>query len=195
MAKLDSMETLLVDELRDLLDAEKQLVRALPKMAKAASSEELRAAFEDHLELTEHHVSRLMEAFETMDVTPRAKKCAGMQGLIEEGQEYVDADGDEQVIDAALIGAAQKVEHYEISAYGTAREHSNCLGKSDVADLLQQTLDEEKEADRKLTALAEEVINQQAASDDEDEEEEEEPEEDLAKPASRSTSQKRPNRS
>jgi len=199
MAKLDSMETLLVDELRDLLDAEKQMVRTLPKIAKAASSAELKAAFQDHLQLTEQHVSRLMEAFETLDVTPRAKKCAGMQGLIEEGQEYVDADGDEQVIDAALIGAAQKVEHYEISAYGTAREHANCLGKSEVADLLQQTLDEEKEADRKLTALAEDLINQQAASDDDDDsdegEEEEEPEENLAKPASRSTSQRRPNRS
>jgi ferritin-like metal-binding protein YciE len=109
-----------------------------------------------------------------MDMSPRAKECVGMQGLIEEGQEHVDADGDEHVIDAALIGSAQKVEHYEISAYGTAREHANCLGQSEVADLLLQTLDEENEADRKLTALAEDLINQQAARDDEDEVDEKE---------------------
>ena len=190
MSKLDSLNTLLVDELRDLYDAEQQLTRALPKMAKAATSPELRDAFAEHLQITEQHVSRLEEALEGLDSSARGKKCVGMQGLIEEGREHVEADGDEDVIDAALIAAAQKVEHYEISAYGTAREHANCIGHAEIADLLQQTLDEEKEADRKLSALAEDLINRQAVgSSMEDDsgldelDDEEESEEELAKPA------------
>jgi ferritin-like metal-binding protein YciE len=188
MSKLDSMNTLLVEELRDLYDAEQQLTRALPKMAKAATSPELREAFEEHLQITEQHLSRLEESLEALESSARGKKCLGMQGLIEEGQEQIDADGEEDVIDAALIGAAQKVEHYEISAYGTAREHATCIGHAEIAGLLQQTLDEEKEADRKLSALAEDLVNRQAVGssmeeDGElDDEEEEELGRELAKP-------------
>lgn len=204
MSKLDTMNTLLVDELRDLYDAEQQLTRALPKMAKAATSPELRDAFAEHLQITEQHVSRLEEALEGLDSSARGKKCVGMQGLIEEGREHLEADGDEDVIDAALIAAAQKVEHYEISAYGSAREHANCIGHTEIADLLQQTLDEEKEADRKLTALAEDLINRQAAGgsieDDsglEDLDEDEESDEEFAKPARRTgtKARSRPSRS
>jgi ferritin-like metal-binding protein YciE len=189
MSKLDSLNTLLVEELRDLYDAEQQLTRALPKMARAATAPELREAFEEHLQITEQHISRLEEALQALESHARGKKCKGMQGLIEEGQEHVDADGDEDVIDAALIGAAQKVEHYEISAYGTAREHATCLGHIEIADLLQQTLDEEKETDRKLSALAEDLVNQQAVGGsmdvdgESDDEEDEESGEALAKPA------------
>jgi ferritin-like metal-binding protein YciE len=188
MSKLDSLNTLLVEELRDLYDAEQQLTRALPKMAKAATTPELREAFEEHLQITEQHVSRLEESLQALESNGRGKKCKGMQGLIEEGQEHVDADGDEDVIDAALIGAAQKVEHYEISAYGTAREHATCLGHTEIADLLQQTLDEERETDRKLSALAEDLVNRQAVGgsmedDDELDDEDEESSDELAKPA------------
>jgi ferritin-like metal-binding protein YciE len=192
MAKLDSMNTLLVEELRDLYDAEQQLTRALPKMARAATSPELRQAFEEHLQLTEQHISRLEESLQALESSARGKKCKGMQGLIEEGQEQIDADGDEGVIDAALIGAAQKVEHYEISAYGTAREHATCMGHMEIADLLQQTLDEEREADRTLSALAEDLVNRQAVGssmeedDGElDDEEDKESGRELAKPTPR----------
>ena len=192
MSKLDTMNALLVDELRDLYDAEQQLTRALPKMAKAATSPELRDAFAEHLQITEQHLSRLEVALEGLDSSARGRKCVGMQGLIEEGREHMEADGDEDVIDAALVAAAQKVEHYEISAYGTAREHANCIGHPEIAGLLQQPLDEEKEADRKLTALAEDLINRQAVGgsmeDDsglEDLDEDEESDEEFAKPARR----------
>jgi len=194
MTRLDSMETLLVDELRDLLDAEKQLVRALPKMAKAASSPELKAAFEEHLLVTEKHVSRLEEAFEALSVSPRGKKCVGMQGLIAQGEEHIENGEDEDVLDAALIADAQKVEHYEISAYGSAREHATGVGRSEIAELLQQSLDQEKEADLKLTTLAEDLINQQAATQDEEpeaSESDEESDEEFAKPWSRTTSGRR----
>jgi ferritin-like metal-binding protein YciE len=198
MAKLESMDALLADELRDLYDAEQQLTRALPKMAKAASSPELKDAFEEHLQITEQHISRLEEALEGLDVRAKGKKCVGMQGLIGEGQEHLEADGDDDVIDAALIASAQKIEHYEIAAYGTAREHAGCVGHSEIADLLQQTLDEERDADRLLSALAEDLINRRAASremdDQESTEDEEEAEEELTKPASRAGSQGRSRR-
>lgn len=203
MSNLDSMNTLLVDELRDLYDAEQQLTRALPKMVKSASSPELRDAFAEHLQITEQHVSRLEEALEGLDSTVRGKKCVGMQGLIAEGQEYMEADGNEDVIDAALIAAAQKVEHYEISAYGTAREHASCAGHPSIAELLQQTLDEEKEADRKLSALAEDLINRQAvgssmeddaAGEDEDLDEDDGSEAELTRPAPRSATTARSRR-
>jgi ferritin-like metal-binding protein YciE len=158
-----SLENLLVDELRDLLSAEKQITKALPKMAKAASSEELRAAFEEHLTQTEGQIARLEQAFEILGHSARAKKCLGMEGLIEEGKEHLEEDMEPAVKDAALIAAAQKVEHYEIASYGSARAWAQDTGQDQVAELLQATLDEEAETDRKLSKLAEMLVNQQAA--------------------------------
>ena len=157
------LEELLVDELKDLYSAEAQIVKALPKMAKAASSPELKRAFERHLEETRKQVERLNQIGENLEVRLTGKKCKGMEGLIEEGKEIMEEDLDENAIDAGLIGAAQKVEHYEIAAYGTARTHAQLLGFNKVAKLLQQTLDEEWATDKKLTALAESIINVEAA--------------------------------
>ena len=160
--KLDSLQKLYIEELRDLYNAENQLVKALPKMAKHASHQELKQAFEDHLEQTKEHVERLDEIFKRLDERPTGKTCKAMKGLIEEGSEILEKDGDESVLDAALIGAAQRVEHYEIAAYGTVRTFANMLGENEAAELLQQTLDEESEADKLLTELAESVINVEA---------------------------------
>ena len=160
--KLDSLETLYVEELRDIYDAENQLVKALPKMAKHAFSSRLRQAFQEHLEQTKSHVNRLEQIFENLDESPKGKTCKGMKGLIAEGSEMVNARGDEGAVDAGLIAAAQRVEHYEIAAYGTARTFASTLGKTEDADLLQQTLDEEGETDKRLSALAEESINPRA---------------------------------
>jgi len=167
---MDSLKKLYIDELRDLYSAETQLVKALPKMAKKASSPELKQAFEDHLEETKGHVNRLEEIFEELEEKPTGKTCKGMKGLIEEGEEVIDKNGDEAVLDAALIGAAQRVEHYEMAGYGTARTFATHLGEDNAADLLQETLDEEGEADKKLTEIAEEGINFEAATEDEEEE-------------------------
>ena len=153
---------LLEDELKDLYSAENQLVKALPKMAKAASSPELRRAFERHLEETKRQVERLNEIGESLEMKMTGKKCKGMEGLIEEGKEVMSEDLDADTLDAGLIGAAQKVEHYEIAAYGTARTHARLLGHGRVARLLQQTLDEEGATDKTLTAIAERVINVEA---------------------------------
>jgi ferritin-like metal-binding protein YciE len=170
---LDSMHDLFVEELRDLYHAENQLVKALPKMAKAASSPELKAAFTDHLEVTRKQVERLDKIFKELDMSPKGKVCKAMQGLIEEGSEIIEEDGEPAVKDAALIAAAQRVEHYEIAGYGCARTFARVLGLSKAEELLQTTLDEEGEADHVLTELAESVINQQAEdADDEDEDEE-----------------------
>ncbi len=163
--KLTSLEELLVDELKDLYSAETQLIRALPKLAKAAGSEELRAAFETHLEQTRQHASRLEQISGELDIKPKGKKCVGMEGLIEESKELTGTDSDGSVLDAALIGAAQRVEHYEIAAYGTARAHAEQLGYTRVAEVLQQTLAEEKDTDARLTMLAENRTNVQAASE------------------------------
>jgi ferritin-like metal-binding protein YciE len=152
--KLDTLENLFVHELKDLLSAEKQLVKALPKMAKGAASEALRTAFEEHLEQTKGHVERLEKIFQLLDKPARAEHCKAMEGLVEEGSDLLEEEGAPMVKDAALIGAAQRVEHYEISAYGTARTLAELLGKNEAVDLLQQTLDEEKETDEKLTELA-----------------------------------------
>lgn len=152
--KLDSLETLFVHELKDLLSAEKQLVKALPKMAKGAASESLRVAFEEHLEQTKIHVERLETIFEKLGKAARAEHCKAMEGLIEEGADLLEEEGTPTVKDAALIGAAQRVEHYEISGYGTARAIAEILGHSEAVELLQQTLDEEKETDAKLTEIA-----------------------------------------
>ena len=168
---MDSLKKLYIDELKDLYSAETQLVKALPKMAKKATSPELKKAFTDHLEETKGHVERLEEIFEELDEKPTGKTCKGMKGLIEEGEEVIDEDGDDAVLDAALIGAAQRVEHYEMAGYGVARTFATILGEDDAADLLQETLDEEGEADKKLTQIAEEEINFEAALEDGEEEE------------------------
>ncbi len=170
--KLDTLKKLYVEELRDIYSAENQLLKALPKMAKGASSAELKQAFEDHLEQTKEHIERLDEIFDRLDEKPAGKTCKAMKGLIEEGSEMLEAEGEESVIDAGLIGAAQRVEHYEIAAYGTVRTFANLLGEEEAADLLQQTLEEESETDKHLSELAEEVVNQGALSEDEEEEEE-----------------------
>jgi ferritin-like metal-binding protein YciE len=162
--KLESLEDLFVDELKDLYNAENQLIKALPKMAKAASSDELRSAFQEHLEQTKEHVNRLEKVFKELNCSPKGKKCRAMEGLIEEGSERLDDDSDGAVKDAALIAAAQRVEHYEIAGYGCVRTYAEQLGHTEAANLLQQTLEEEGAADKKLTHLAEGIINQQAAS-------------------------------
>jgi len=169
--KLKSLHDLYVDELKDLYNAENQLVKALPKMAKAASSDELRAAIEEHLEVTRGQVQRLEQVFQELEVNPKGKKCKGMEGLIEEGKEMMEEDAEPAVLDAALIGAAQRVEHYEMAGYGCVRTYARILGYDDAAELLQQTLDEEAEADKKLTELAESVINVEAEEEGNEEEE------------------------
>jgi ferritin-like metal-binding protein YciE len=164
------LKELYVDELKDLYNAENQLLKALPKMAKAASSEELREGFEKHLEQTRGHVERLEKIFESLDESPKDKKCMGMEGLVKEGSEVMGEDFEGAVMDAALIGAAQRVEHYEIAAYGTVSEFAKLLGENEHVSLLEETLREEKEADEKLTELATE-INLQANQGTEETEE------------------------
>lgn len=160
--KLDTLKTLYINELRDLYNAEQQLVKALPKMAKGASSAELQDAFEKHLEQTKTHVERLEEVFEEIGERPKGKTCQAMKGLIEEGSEILDEDGEESVLDAGIIVAAQKVEHYEIAGYGSVRTFAQLLGKDRSADLLQTTLDEESEANELLNKLAEDIVNPEA---------------------------------
>jgi ferritin-like metal-binding protein YciE len=156
------LQELLTHELKDLYSAENQLVKALPKMAKAATSPELRRAFERHLEETRRQVQRLDQIGQELDIKLTGMKCKGMEGLIEEGKELLDEDFEDDVLDAGLIGAAQRVEHYEIAGYGTARAHADKLGLTRTAKLLQQTLDEEAATDRKLTDLAETIVNVEA---------------------------------
>jgi ferritin-like metal-binding protein YciE len=156
------LEELLVDELKDLYSAENQIVKALPKMSKAAGSPELKRAFERHLEETRRQVERLDQIGGELDVKLTGKRCKGMTGLIDEGKELIEEDMEQDALDAGLIGAAQKVEHYEIAAYGTARTHAEMLGYTKVARLLQQTLNEEGATDKKLTQLAESLINVEA---------------------------------
>jgi ferritin-like metal-binding protein YciE len=165
--KLDTLKTLYTNELRDLYNAEQQLVKALPKMAKAASSEELQDAFEKHLEQTKTHVERLEEVFEEIGEEAKGKTCQAMKGLIEEGSEILKKDGEESVIDAGIIVAAQKVEHYEIASYGSVRTFAQLLGKDRSADLLQTTLDEESEANELLNKLAEDIVNPEALMESE----------------------------
>lgn len=172
--EINSLRELYVDHLRDLYDAENQLIKALPKMAKEATSDELRQGIEEHLEQTRGHAERLEQIFEQLGEKPKAKKCKGMQGVIEEGSEILKEDMEEDTKDAAIIAAAQRVEHYEIAGYGTARTYANLLDENEAADLLQQTLDEEKETDQKLTQLAEEINVEAAEGSGEEETEEEE---------------------
>jgi ferritin-like metal-binding protein YciE len=155
--QLNSLEDLFVSELKDLYSAEKQLLKAIPKMAKAANSKPLQNGFTKHLKQTEGHVSRLEKVFEELGVSPRGKKCKAMEGLIEEGQEVIDEDADPHVKDAALIAAAQRVEHYEMAGYGCVRTYANLLNHKRAATLLQQTLDEEGETDKTLSKLAEQI--------------------------------------
>lgn len=158
---VESIQDLFVEELKDLYSAEKQITKALPKMAKAASSDELRQAFESHLEETNGHVDRLEQIFEVLGKSSRGKTCEGMKGLLSEGAELIDEIEKGDVLDAGLISAAQRVEHYEISGYGSVRAYAELLGNSQVADLLQATLDEEKAADEKLTQISK-TVNTQA---------------------------------
>jgi ferritin-like metal-binding protein YciE len=152
-----ALKELYIDELKDIYNAENQLVKALPKMAKAANSEELRTGFEEHLEQTRGHVQRLEQIFKELGEKPSGKKCKGMEGLVAEGQEMMGEDFDDDVMDAALISAAQRVEHYEIAAYGTVRTYAELLGEDTAVQLLEQTLEEEKETDQKLTDMASEI--------------------------------------
>jgi ferritin-like metal-binding protein YciE len=160
--KMDTLQKLYTDELRDLYNAENQLLKALPKMAKAASSADLKGAFEKHLEQTKGHVKRLEKVFEELDEKPKGKTCRAMKGLIEEGSEILEQEGEESVLDAGIIVAAQKVEHYEIAGYGSARTFAHLLGQDKAAELLQATLDEESETNELLNRLAESVINPEA---------------------------------
>ncbi len=162
MAKMQTLDDMYMDLLKDLYSAEKQLVKALPKMAKNANASDLQDAFQEHLKQTEGHVDRIERIFSDMGGSPRGKKCVGMEGLVEEGSEIMKEDADPSVRDAGLIAAAQKVEHYEIASYGTARTWANRLGYHDAAQLLQQTLDEESMANEKLTDIAESHINVEA---------------------------------
>jgi ferritin-like metal-binding protein YciE len=179
-----------LDELRDTYDAEKQLTKALPKMAKAATSSELKAAFTNHLEETRSQIERLEQVFELLGERPRGKHCEGIAGIIEEGASMMEEDFDEATMDAALIAGGQRAEHYEMAAYGTLVAWARELGHMEAGELLDQTLEEEKAADLNLSAIAQNGVNPQAAagssSDDEDEDEDEEAEtEEEARPARR----------
>lgn len=161
--KMMNLEDLFVDQLKDVHSAEKQLVKALPKMAKAANSPQLQQAFQQHLEVTQTQLQRVEQIFEQMNTSPGRKKCVGMEGIIKEGEELMMQDGvAPEVLDAGLIAAAQKVEHYEVSTYGTLRTWAQQLGNRQAASLLEQTLREEERTDEMLTKLAESGVNQQA---------------------------------
>jgi ferritin-like metal-binding protein YciE len=177
-----ALKELYIDELKDIYNAENQLVKALPKMAKVANSEELRTGFEEHLEQTRGHVQRLEQIFKELGEKPSGKKCKGMEGLVAEGQEMMGEDFEDDVMDAALISAAQRVEHYEIAAYGTVRTYAELLGEDTAVQLLEQTLEEEKETDQKLTDMASE-INVRAMGEGSSEDEEEAPVRKKAKTA------------
>lgn len=186
--KMETLQELYLEQLRDIYDAENQLTKALPKMAKKATNEELRAAFEQHLEQTQEQISRLDRIFEELGQKSKGHKCEAMKGLLEEGKQMMEEDADDDVMDAGLICAAQKVEHYEIATYGCLRTYAEMLGFDDQADLLQETLDEEKDTDDNLTELAVTCINLEAEGEedeDEGEEEEEGSKEKAAQPARR----------
>jgi len=168
--ELNSLKDLFIDQLKDVYNAEKQLTKALPKMAKCATNEELKEGFLSHLEETEGQIERLEKIFEELGEKATGKTCAAMKGLVEEGSEVLEADGDSTVIDAALIAAAQRVEHYEMAAYGCLRSYAELLEMPEAARLLQETLDEEVAADLKLSTLADESINSDALMAGEDEE-------------------------
>lgn len=162
---MDSLHDLYVDELKDLYSAENQMLKALPKMAQEASHAELRSVFEDHINVTQEHVTRLETIFDELEVSPRGRKCLGMEGLLAEGDEVLSEPANPEVRDAALIAAAQRAEHYEISAYGTVRTFAEQLGFTEQSQLLQRTLDEEGETDKRLTQIAETRVNAEADRD------------------------------
>ena len=174
MAKITTPRDLLVEELKDLYSAENQLLKALPRMAKAATSDELREAFETHLGQTEGQVKRLEKIGKQLDETMKGKTCKAMKGLVEESKEVMEEDAEPVLLDLALIGAAQKVEHYEIAGYGTARTLAELAGEPDVAQILQETLDEEGDTDKLLTTIATKMNVESSDSEDEDEEEDDE---------------------
>jgi ferritin-like metal-binding protein YciE len=167
----NGLATLLTEELKDLYSAEKQILKALPKIVRATTTDTLRGALEDHLEETEGHVERLEEIFEYLDMKPGRKKCKGMEGLLEEGEEHFGEQEEGALRDAAIIAAAQRVEHYEIAAYGTALAYARELGIDEAANLLEATLEEERGADERLSEIAESEVNEEAAAEDEEEEE------------------------
>jgi ferritin-like metal-binding protein YciE len=167
---METLDELLAEELKDIYSAEKQLLRALPKMAKKATAPELKAALQEHAEMTQRQVERLEEVFAALGQPPKAKTCKAMQGLIEEATEIMEEDASTSVLDAGIIAAAQKVEHYEIASYGTVRTWARLCGEEEAATLLQETLDEESQTDERLTELAESIVNPRA-EDGEDEEE------------------------
>ena len=190
MASIDSMNALLVDELRDIYDAEKRLTKAIPKLAKKASNDDLRSALEEHLQETEGQIARLEEAFEHLGERAKGKPCAGMRGILEEGDEHVGEDyEDDDLRDAVIIGSAQRVEHYEIAAYGTAIAHARVLQQDDIVQLLEESLEEEKAADAKLSEIAESVVNLEAA--DQSEESDDSSEQMGSAPARQATTRQR----
>ena len=165
MPAIDSLETMFIEELKDLYDAERRLTKAIPKLSKAATNSDLKGALDAHLAETEEHVSRLERVFEQMATPAKGKACAGIKGIIEEADEHVSEDfEDDDLRDATIIGAAQRAEHYEMAAYGTAIAHARLLGQEEAASLLEETLNEEKAADEKLTEIAETVVNLGAAN-------------------------------
>jgi len=197
MAEMSTLHDLFLDELRDVYNAEKQITKALPKMIKAATSQSLRSAFEAHLEETQDQIERLEKVFQSLDERVRGKQCEGMAGIIEEGRTVLEEDMDDVTRDAALIAAAQRVEHYEMAAYGTLVEWARTMGHGEAAELLQETLDEEKAADQKLTEVAESGINQdaaEAAHGPGEKEEEEEPRGRATAPVRTSRSMSTPRR-
>ena len=189
--KVNSLQELYVDELKDLYDAENQIIKALPKMIDAASSEELQNALTEHLEVTREQAKRIEQIFQNMGEKLKAEKCKGMEGVIKEGAEILSEDMDENVKDAAIISAAQRVEHYEMAGYGTVRTWANLLGESEAEELLQETLDEEKEADEKLNQLAEQINVQAEAGAGEEEEPEVRPSSQQRRPKKSSSRSRR----
>jgi ferritin-like metal-binding protein YciE len=171
--KLETLKDLYIEELRDMYDAEHQILKALPKMAKAASADGLREAFEEHEEVTQGQVDRLDQIFDRLGIKAKGRKCKAMDGLIEESKELMSEESSEEVLDAGLIASANRIEHYEMAVYGTLRTYAEQLGFDEDAELLQETLDEEKEADQKLTELAKECVNLEAEEGEEEEEEQE----------------------
>ncbi|MGH9407233.1 MAG: ferritin-like domain-containing protein [Terriglobia bacterium] len=162
--KYETMKDLFLDELRDMYDAEQEIVKALPKMAEAAGSPQLRQAFQHHLQQTEHHVTRLEQIFQGIGEKPKTKKCDGVRGILEEGEDLIGDKGDKAVLDAGLIAAAQRVEHYEMAVYGSLKAWAGQIADAQAVRLLNETLEEEKEADQKLTEIATTDVNREAES-------------------------------
>lgn len=176
--KIDSLEMLFKQELKDTYDAEKRLTKAIPKMAKAAQSEDLKTALQEHLEVTKNQVSRLEQVFGLLDAKPQAKTCAGMKGIIEEGEEMMGQDAQGMLGDVALIGSARRVEHYEIASYSSLIAMAESMGNEEIQDLLRQSLEEEEETDRNLEELGEHLLEQTDSDEDEEDDEELEDEDD-----------------